>query len=522
MWRGSAALAQGIASPTSPTFADSRRGSKAEDDEIKVNIDPAPKTPISPRARPRSMQSPERSSVRSPRSDAQYPSIMRGSSIPRRKTHVGPWQLGGTIGKGVTSRVRVAKHTVTGDAAAIKIISKKDVLGNSQEQLRQKVLPHGVEREVVIMKLIQHPNVVELYDVWESKGELYLILEYAPEGPLFNYLTSHGALPEHLAMHLFRQIIHGISYIHSFGICHRDMKPENILLDRKMNVKIADFGMAAFQPGNTLLTTSCGSPHYAAPEVIRGKGYKGSKADIWSCGVILYVMLAGYLPFDSGDLERTLRLVLAGEYVIPPWFNRSTRDLVQRILRKRPEERLDTKVMLRHPALRKYERDFKRHFPVYEDIIPGDVLLDGTIGLEEREILPKDAGEVDREVLGALQILWEDRDKNDLIEYILNGEMNQEKIFYRGLVDFKEEQIENNAEYMAGSKDGVTRDIPMLGQLSTQKQKEKEKEKEKGKEDSSVLTREGSKLYGPRPAPPSPKRQSHHIQGSEGRLLSRQ
>src|SRR5271163_487510 len=287
----------------------------------------------------------------------------------RRKTHVGPWQLGRTLGKGATGRVRLAKHALTGQAAAIKIVSKKSAALVQSASMAQmdlqtstpaassglRMMPFGIEREVVIMKLIEHPNVINLYDVWENRGELYLVLEYVEGGELFDYVSCYGALPEEEAVRLFRQIIAGLSYCHRFKICHRDLKPENILLDSGRNIKLADFGMAALQPANQWLKTSCGSPHYAAPEIIYGRKYRGDKADIWSVGIILFVMLNGFLPFDGGDLTSTLRLVKKGDYFLPPSLSVEASDLIQRILQKRPEDRISMAGIWAHPLLTKYE-----------------------------------------------------------------------------------------------------------------------------------------------------------------------
>ena len=143
------------------------------------------------------------------------------------------------------------------------------------------------------MKLLSHPNVLSLYDVWETNNNLYLILEYAEKGELFNLLVDHGPLPEREAIKCFKQIIIGVSYCHALGIVHRDLKPENLLLDSFYNIKIADFGMAALQTDADLLETSCGSPHYAAPEIVSGLPYEGFASDVWSCGVILFALLTG-------------------------------------------------------------------------------------------------------------------------------------------------------------------------------------------------------------------------------------
>ncbi|GFT94118.1 hypothetical protein NPIL_148941 [Nephila pilipes] len=182
----------------------------------------------------------------------------------------------------VMSLVKLGVHCVTGKKVAVKIINR--------EKLSESVLLK-VEREIAIMKLIEHPHVLALYDVYENKKYLYLILEHVSGGELFDYLVKKGRLTPKEARKFFRQIISALDFCHSHCICHRDLKPENLLLDEKNNIRIADFGMASLQIEGAMLETSCGSPHYACPEVIRGEKYDGRKADVWSCGVILYALL---------------------------------------------------------------------------------------------------------------------------------------------------------------------------------------------------------------------------------------
>ncbi|KAL1970344.1 hypothetical protein VTN77DRAFT_5504 [Rasamsonia byssochlamydoides] len=372
------------------------------------------------------------------------------STKGRRKTHVGPWQLGRTLGKGATGRVRLAKHAVTGQAAAIKIVSKKSAAMVQSESIAamdrnagflgappgSRPMPFGIEREVVIMKLIEHPNVINLYDVWENRGELYLVLEYVEGGELFDYVSTHGPLPEEEAVRLFRQIISGLAYCHRFNICHRDLKPENILLDANHNIKLADFGMAALQPAGHWLNTSCGSPHYAAPEIIYGRRYRGDKADIWSCGIILYALLTGFLPFDGGDLSTTLRLVKKGEYHLPAWLSVEAADLIQRILQKRPEDRISIQNMWNHPLLKKYEALHQ-------------AMSDHPLGppppLSAKDCGPPVASraDIDMELLRNLQTLWHCAKPETLIEKLLSEEPNLEKMFYNALIKFRDEQLEN-------------------------------------------------------------------------------
>lgn len=348
----------------------------------------------------------------------------------RRKTHVGPWQLGKTIGKGASGRVRKARHAITGQDAAIKIVSKvvaKKLRTTSlahmekllpRENRGKRPIPFGIEREVIIMKLIEHPNIIGLYDVWENRGELYLVLEYVEGGELFDHISTYGQLPEHEAIRLFRQIISGLSYCHRFNICHRDLKPENILLDKDRNVKLADFGMAVLQPAETPLRTPCGSPHYAAPEVIRGEGYRGDRADIWSCGVILYAMLAGCLPFDSpGPWEEVIQTVLQGHYTFPKHMSAYAQDLIFRMLQMDPKHRLPIKNMWHHPLLQRYEHldAVDASGQPYIGPLPPLTVADCGQPLNSLE-------DIDEELLGNLQTLYSGIDEDELITKLLSDE----------------------------------------------------------------------------------------------------
>jgi serine/threonine protein kinase len=355
----------------------------------------------------------------------------------KRKTHVGPWQLGKTLGKGATGRVRLAKHSTTGQVAAVKIVSKKSAaLVQSASMARMdsdetnqiiatgpRTMPFGIEREVVIMKLIEHPNVITLYDIWENRGELYLVLEHVEGGELFDYVSSNGALPEDESVRLFRQIIAGLTHCHHFNICHRDLKPENILLDKQRNVKLADFGMAALQPDGRWLNTSCGSPHYAAPEIINGLQYRGDKADIWSTGVILYAMLNGFLPFDGGDISKTLALVRKGGYHLPPSLSVEAADLIQRILQRRPDKRIEMKEIWSHPLLRKYERFYGND--AISNSAPGRQPPLDAIN-ESRRITRR--SDIDPEVLRNLSTLWHGEKQSELIRRLMSDTPNHEKL----------------------------------------------------------------------------------------------
>jgi serine/threonine-protein kinase HSL1 (negative regulator of Swe1 kinase) len=245
----------------------------------------------------------------------------------------------------------------------------------------------------------------------------YLVLEYVEGGELFDYVHCYGALPEEEAVRLFRQIIAGLSYCHRFNICHRDLKPENILLDSGRNIKLADFGMAALQPADRWLNTSCGSPHYAAPEIIYGRKYRGDRADIWSVGIILFAMLNGFLPFDGGDLTATLRLVKKGEYFLPPSLSAEAADLIQRILQKRPEDRISMAGIWAHPLLMKYEEYHRSLVAEGELVGPPPPLSTEDCGHR----IGKRA-DIDAELLRNLQTLWHGEKQETLVEKLLSEE----------------------------------------------------------------------------------------------------
>jgi BR serine/threonine kinase len=212
----------------------------------------------------------------------------------RDSPRIGNYVLTRTLGYGATGKVKLAINEETGEEVAIKIISKSTF--DTKPGLQPKI-----QREIALMRLLDHPHILRLLDILESPRHLYIVVEYASNGELFNFLASHRFLREDIALRFFRQLIYGLDYLHSLGICHRDLKPENILLDEHLNVKIADFGFARYLKSD-LAETSCGSPHYAAPEIVRGEKYDGRAADVWSCGVILFALLAVYFISHSRDI----------------------------------------------------------------------------------------------------------------------------------------------------------------------------------------------------------------------------
>ncbi|XP_071762248.1 MAP/microtubule affinity-regulating kinase 3a isoform X3 [Centroberyx gerrardi] len=261
-----------------------------------------------------------RSGVRSRSSGADEP----------QQPHVGNYRLLKTIGKGNFAKVKLARHILTGREVAIKIIDKTQLNPNSLQKLF---------REVRIMKILNHPNIVKLFEVIETERTLYLVMEYASGGEVFDYLVAHGRMKEKEARAKFRQIVSAVQYCHQKHIVHRDLKAENLLLDADMNIKIADFGFSnEFTMGNKL-DTFCGSPPYAAPELFQGKKYDGPEVDVWSLGVILYTLVSGSLPFDGQNLKELRERVLRGKYRIPFYMSTDCENLLKRFLVLNPAKR---------------------------------------------------------------------------------------------------------------------------------------------------------------------------------------
>lgn len=252
------------------------------------------------------------------------------TSCADEQPHIGNYRLLKTIGKGNFAKVKLARHILTGREVAIKIIDKTQLNPTSLQKLF---------REVRIMKCLNHSNIVKLFEVIETEKTLYLVMEYASGGEVFDYLVAHGRMKEKEARAKFRQIVSAVQYCHQKQIVHRDLKAENLLLDADMNIKIADFGFSnEFTIGNKL-DTFCGSPPYAAPELFQGKKYDGPEVDVWSLGVILYTLVSGSLPFDGQNLKELRERVLRGKYRIPFYMSTDCENLLKRFLVLNPSKR---------------------------------------------------------------------------------------------------------------------------------------------------------------------------------------
>ncbi|XP_065719334.2 serine/threonine-protein kinase par-1 isoform X33 [Drosophila suzukii] len=282
-----------------------------------------------------------RSNVYSNNAAQGSPNMQMRSSAPMRwratEEHIGKYKLIKTIGKGNFAKVKLAKHLPTGKEVAIKIIDKTQLNPGSLQKLF---------REVRIMKMLDHPNIVKLFQVIETEKTLYLIMEYASGGEVFDYLVLHGRMKEKEARVKFRQIVSAVQYCHQKRIIHRDLKAENLLLDSELNIKIADFGFSnEFTPGSKL-DTFCGSPPYAAPELFQGKKYDGPEVDVWSLGVILYTLVSGSLPFDGSTLRELRERVLRGKYRIPFYMSTDCENLLRKFLVLNPAKRASLETIM--------------------------------------------------------------------------------------------------------------------------------------------------------------------------------
>ncbi|KAM6960973.1 serine/threonine-protein kinase BRSK2 isoform 2-T2 [Aplochiton taeniatus] len=338
----------------------------------------------------------------------------KDNSAAQHANYVGPYRLEKTLGKGQTGLVKLGIHCVTCQKVAIKIVNR--------EKLSESVLMK-VEREIAILKLIEHPHVLKLHDVYENKKYLYLVLEHVSGGELFDYLVKKGRLTPKEARKFFRQIISALDFCHSHSICHRDLKPENLLLDEKNNIRIADFGMASLQVGDSLLETSCGSPHYACPEVIRGEKYDGRKADVWSCGVILFALLVGALPFDDDNLRNLLEKVKLGVFHMPHFIPPDCQNLLRGMIEVDAVKRLTLEQIQKHTWYIGGKNE-----PEPEQPVPRKVTI---------RSLPS-ADDIDPDVLDSMHSLGCFRDKNKLMKDLLSDDDNQEKMIYFLLLDRKE------------------------------------------------------------------------------------
>lgn len=266
--------------------------------------------------------------------------------MKRVKRKLGKYEVGRTIGEGTFAKVKFARNTETGENVAIKVLAKSTILKHRMVE--------QIKREISIMKIVRHPCIVRLHEVLASQTKIYIIQEFVTGGELFGKIVHLVRLSEDEARRYFQQLIDAIAHCHSKGVYHRDLKPENLLLDFQGNLKVSDFGLSALpQQGVELLYTTCGTPNYVAPEVLSSRGYDGAAADVWSCGIILYVLMAGYLPFDEADLPTLYTKIKAAEFSCPLWFSPGATSLIRNIIDPNPQTRIKIEGIKRDPWFRK-------------------------------------------------------------------------------------------------------------------------------------------------------------------------
>ncbi|XP_057694347.1 serine/threonine-protein kinase SIK3 homolog isoform X4 [Corythoichthys intestinalis] len=276
------------------------------------------------------------------------PNPVQTSNTRPPPARVGHYEIERTIGKGNFAVVKLATHIITKAKVAIKIVDKTQL---DDENLKK------IFREVQIMKLLKHPHIIRLYQVMETERMIYLVTEYASGGEIFDHLVAHGRMAEKDARKKFKQIVAAVHFCHCRNIVHRDLKAENLLLDHNLNIKIADFGFSNLFSRGQLLKTWCGSPPYAAPELFEGKEYDGPKVDIWSLGVVLYVLVCGALPFDGSTLQNLRARVLSGKFRIPFFMSTDCEYLIRHMLVLEPSRRLTMEQICKNKWMRQGDPD---------------------------------------------------------------------------------------------------------------------------------------------------------------------
>lgn len=310
---------------------------------------------------------------------------MMQTDLPLLETNIGIYEFRGEIGRGASSIVKLVYERRTNKYFACKILPRS--------RLKMHNLEDRFENEIRINQQIRHANVVALYDLCKDREYYYIIMELCANGELFKYVVDRGKLNEQDAKPIIIQILMALYSVHLLGICHRDLKPENILITEQCFIKISDFGLSKFVDRNGLVTTPCGSPCYTSPECISGKPYDGRKSDIWSCGVILYAMLTGQLPWTKRNQNQLFDQIKRGDYTIPTYLSEDCRSFISGLMTVNPDERFTIPEAMQHvwlnsgvtldlpikftstptPSLRKLDQFFDRELSVdtYADIDSG-------------------------------------------------------------------------------------------------------------------------------------------------------
>ena len=260
-------------------------------------------------------------------------------------TEVGNYAVSGKLGEGTFGVVLKAQHKYAGEKVAVKVLEKR--------RMQQADDIERVGREIQILKQLKHPHVVRLWEIIYATDRIYLVMEYAAKGELFQYIVKQGRLREDEGRRFFVQIVAGVAYLHANHVVHRDIKPENLLLDGDRNIRIVDFGLSTRCAPGQVLKHACGSPCYAAPEMLtrsgQANGYVGHPVDIWSMGVTLFAMICGFLPFEHANTSSLYKKIIAGEYAEPPFLSREAKDVLRRLLTTDPKVRWGLDRIAEHP-----------------------------------------------------------------------------------------------------------------------------------------------------------------------------
>ena len=322
------------------------------------------------------------------------------------------YEILSVIGEGTFGVVKLGKIKKTDEEVAIKILEKKKIVNKDDEE--------RVEREIEILKKVHHINVIKMIKIDEDNENIYLIMEYCEKGELFNHIVEEQKLDEIEAAFYYYQLINGLECIHHNEIVHRDLKPENLLLSKGYILKIIDFGLSNYFNRTKLLSTPCGSPCYASPEMVSGKKYDGFMIDIWSTGIILYAMLCGYLPFEDPDNEILFQKILKCEAEFPDDLSYESVDLMKKIMVTNPKERITIPQIKEHPFYLKGKEKFKSLFPNLIEEVEKDYSKKKENGKKEekkKDLFPKDEDE--------------DIEIKDIKKFLERKEYSQKKILLK-------------------------------------------------------------------------------------------
>lgn len=303
---------------------------------------------------------------------------------------IGYYKVGSTLGVGTFGKVKMAEHLMTNQKVAIKIINKR--------KMEQMNMHEKIRREINILQFLKHPHVIRLYELLDTPTDIFMVMEYVPGGELFDHIVHKLRLREDEARRFFQQILSGVEYCHQCMVTHRDLKPENLLLDSNLHVKIADFGLSNTMKDGEFLKTSCGSPNYASPEVVSGKAYVGPEVDVWSCGVVLYALLCGSLPFDDENVPNLFRKIKHGNFTLPGHLSSEAKDLIVQMLVVDPTRRITFAQIRKHGWFQKDLPDYlsgplrnptlEKPCLAHPDIL--QELIDLGMNIEDRENLKPD------------------------------------------------------------------------------------------------------------------------------------